>query len=265
MKNKSHELKVAIKAAREAGKVIEKYFQTEILKEFKEDTSIVTLADKESEDVIKRAVSAEFPNHSIMGEETGLTDQKSDYTWYIDPVDGTTNFANGLPIFAISIALVHKGEIIVGVVYNPIINALFYAQKGAGAYFNDKKIFVSKDDQNHCIVTTSSSKRRKNRDLAHNLLYHLPEKIRSTRNLGSTSLELAFVARGSIEANIQIGLSPHDFTAGTLLVREAGGKITKFDGSPWKFPENYFIASNGVFHDLLIEEVEKQKEKLGFS
>ena len=264
MENKSKELEIAIQAAKEAGKIIEKYFYAEVLKEFKEDMSIVTLADKESEEVIKKIIFENFPEHSILGEETGMTDQNSNYVWYIDPVDGTTNFANGIPIFGISIALMHKGDLIVGVVYNPIIDALFYAEKGKGAYLNDKQIFVSKDDYNHSIISIAASRKNQKENFPRNLFYQLPEKFRSMRILGSTALELAFVARGSLEANIQIGLSSYDFAAGVLLVQEAGGKLTKYDGSSWRFPENYFIASNGVFHDILVEEVSKQQEKSGF-
>ncbi len=258
VKNKSKELEVAINAALEAGKIVEKYFETEILKSVKEDKSIVTLADKESEEVIKKIIFQAFPAHSILGEETGMNGAKGDYVWHVDPVDGTTNFANGIPIFAVSIALEHKGGLIVGVVYNPSTHSLFYAEKGEGAYFNDKKISVSQDDQTTCIVTTSSSRKKEDKLLQRNLLYSMPEKLRSVRNLGSTALELAYVSRGGLEANIQLGLSTYDFAAGSLLVQEAGGKITKLDGSPWAFPENKFIASNGVFHDILVEEVQKQ-------
>src|SRR3989338_5160390 len=157
MQNKSRELEVAIQAALAAGKILEKYFDTEILKEFKEDKTPVTLADRESEEIIKKIILEEFPKHSILGEETGRTESKSDYEWYVDPVDGTRNFANGIPIFAVSVALEHSNKIIAGVVYNPATRSLFSAEKGKGAYLNDEKIFVSKDDKDHAMVTVSSS------------------------------------------------------------------------------------------------------------
>lgn len=263
MKNKSKELKVAIRAALEAGKILEKYFETEILKEFKEDTSIVTLADRESEKTIKKVLSQAFPAHSILGEETGMTENKSNYVWHVDPVDGTRNFTNGIPLFAVSIALVHTNEVIVGVVYNPVTRSLFYAEKGKGTYFNDNKIFVSKDDKDHAIVTVSPGKLDIEKQLFLELGHDLPKVVRSTRNLGCTAVELAYIARGGIEANIQLGWSyTYDFAAGTLLVQEAGGKITKLDGGEWKFPEHHFITSNGVFHNLLVEEVQNQIKKL---
>jgi len=262
MENKSKELEVAIRATQEAGKVIEKYFETEILKEFKEDKSIVTKADRESEEIIKKIIVQDFPTHSILGEETGMTKNKSEYIWHVDPIDGTRNFSNGIPLFAVSIALVHENNIILGVVYNPATHSLFYAEKGKGAFLNDKKIFVSKDDKDHAIVTASPSKLDIDRQLLLELYHNFPKVVRSDRILGCTALELAYVARGGLEANIQLGLNTYDFAAGTLLVQEAGGKITTLEGKDWKFPNNYFIASNGVFHNLLVEEIKRQKAKL---
>ena len=263
MKEKSKELEVAIKAALEAGKVLEKYFETEILKTLKKDKSIATLADKESEEVIKKVIFEAFPEHSILGEETGMNGGVSDYVWHVDPVDGTRNFANAIPLFAVSIALVYKEEIIIGVVYNPSTRSFFYASKGEGAYFNDKRIFVSKDDAKNGMLTVSRGKNVNDEILFRDILYFFPKKhVSSVRDLGCAALDLVYVARGGLEANIQLGLNTYDFAAGVFIILEAGGKVTALDGSPWKFPDNHFIASNGVFHDLLVEEVKKQKQKL---
>ncbi len=263
MENKSKELTIAIKAALAAGEILEKYFETEINKETKDDNTIVTIADKESEEVIKKIILDNFPKHSIIGEETGHTDNASQYTWHIDPIDGTRNFANGIPFFAISIALVNSDRVVLGVVYNPVMQALFYGELDKGAYFNDKKIHVSKDDKSKCIVTVSSGKKAEDVKLRHNLMHFLPEGVvSSVRDFGCIALDLAYVARGNIESAIGFGFKTYDFAAGALLVTEAGGRITKLDGSPWKFPENYFIASNGVFHDVLVAEVQKQKISL---
>ncbi|MCH7955159.1 MAG: inositol monophosphatase [Candidatus Marinimicrobia bacterium] len=220
------------------------------------------LADRESEEIIKRIILESFPEHSILGEETGMTKNKDEYVWHIDPLDGTRNFANGIPVFAISIALIYEDAVFVAVVYNPITQSLFYAEKGQGAYLNNKKIYVSTDDKEHSIVTVSPGKLDVNKKLFLELYYNLPKSVRSMRNLGCTAIELAYIARGGIEANIQLGLNTYDFAAATLLVQEAGGKITKLDGSLWTFPENKFIASNGVFHDILVSEIKKQKVKL---
>ncbi len=260
--SRSKELNVAIKAAQEAGRILEKYFETEILKDLKEDKSIVTLADKESEEVIKKIIFDAFPDHSILGEETGMNGKESEYVWHVDPVDGTRNFANGIPLFAVSIALVCRDEVIVGVVYNPATRSLFCAEKGNGAYLNGKKISVSKDSADHGIVTVSPGNRGESKKLLHELYYNIPHIVRSVRNLGCTAIELAYLARGGTEGYIQLGLNTYDFAAGTLIAQEAGARFTTLDGKEWKFPENHFIASNGIFHDMLVEEVRKQKEKL---
>ena len=170
MEDKSLELETAIKAALEAGKVLEKYFETEILRETKDDDSIVTQADKECEEIIKKIISGRFPKHSILGEETGMTENGSDCVWHIDPIDGTRNFANGIPLFAISIALVCGKDLKVGVIHNPNLNALFYAEKDKGAYWNHNKMHVSKDDAKHGIVTITSGRKENDLKIRRNLM-----------------------------------------------------------------------------------------------
>lgn len=263
MENKSKELEVAIQAALEAGKILERHFETDILKEFKEDKSVVTIADKEAEEVIKKIILAEFPNHSIIGEETGMTKNTGDHTWCVDPVDGTRNFANGIPFFAVSVALLNEKEPVVGVVYNPATNSLFYAEKGKGSYLNDKKIQVSQDPAEKALMTVSSGRKSIDRKIRRGLMHDLPERIvSSVRDLGSTALDLSYLARGSTEADIKFGLDIYDLAAGVLLVTEAGGLVTNTEGGEWNIKDTSFIASNGLFHDVLIEEVKKQKEKL---
>lgn len=154
----SKNLDIAIKAAKDAGEIVAKYFEDTFEASFKDDGSIVTQADKEAEDVIIERINAEFPEDGFYGEESGVSNEKSERTWYIDPIDGTTNFANGLPIFAISIALEKGGEIVSSVVYNPITNSMYYAEKGKGAYYNDKKIKVSDNPSSAAILTTGNSR-----------------------------------------------------------------------------------------------------------
>lgn len=264
MENKSKELEIAIKAALEAGEILEKHQETDIERGVKEDKSMVTLADKEAEEVIKRIISENFPDHSIIGEETDAIKGVGSYTWYVDPVDGSRNFAHKIPFFAVSVALLHEGDILVGVVYNPATNSLFYAEKGKGAYLNDREINVSKANRDKCIVTVAVG-RGSSQLLRRNLLHDLPENVvSSVRDFGCTALDLAFVARGSTEADIKIGFKIYDAASGILLITEAGGIVTGIDGEKWELSdEGSFIASNGVFHDVLVEEVKKQKEKLG--
>lgn len=264
MENKSPELEVAIKAALEAGKILEKHFETDIFREYKEDNSPVTLADRESEELIKKMLAEQFPTYSFFGEESGMTEHKSDYVWHVDPIDGTKNFANGIPLFAISIALVLKNELILGVVYNPPTHSMCYAEKGKGAYLNDVKISVSKDDARHAIMTVSRGKKDEDEKLFKELMYKFPRNVVfSSRDIGCAALDLTYIARGGTEVNIQLGLSTYDFAAGIVLVQEAGGRVTDIKGQPYQFPDNHFIASNGVFHDLIVEQVKIQKEKLG--
>ncbi len=263
MENKSPQLSWAIKTAYAAGKILDEYFETDILKEYKSDDSPVTRADRESEELIKKMLSEQFPEYSFFGEEFGMMGEKGDYVWHVDPIDGTKNFSNGIPIFAVSIALEYKGEIIVGVIYNPVTDSMYYAEKNKGAYLNEKKIVVSKDDAMHGIMDVSRGKKEFDEKLFKELMYIFPRNIiKSSRDFGCAALDLAFLSRGAIEVNISSGLSTYDFAAGVILVQEAGGKITTFDGKPWIFPDNQFVASNGVFHDVLVEEVKKQKEKL---
>lgn len=264
MENKSKELEVAIEAAVLAGKILKKYFETEISHGMKDDKSIITATDKESEETIKKIILKAFPEHSIIGEETGHTKNLNTHIWHIDPIDGTRNFARSLPFFAISIALEYKGEIIIGVVYNPISESLFYAEKGKGAYLNSKPIYVSKCDENKCIITVSSGRDKNHLDLRRNLLRDLPDKVvSSVRDFGCTALDLAYVARGGTEGDIKIGLKTYDLCAGVLLVKEAGGKVTTLEGKDWELSDGgFFIASNGIFHDKLLEEVKKQKAHL---
>lgn len=267
MENKSLELEVAIKAALEAGKILEKYFETEIEKEIKdvaEEINIVTVADRESEDLIKTIILKNFPDHSIIGEETGYTKNSGSYTWHIDPVDGTRNFANRIPLFAVSIGFVKDDEIMGGVVYNPISDSLFYAEKGKGAYWNHNRIHVSKDGEKNCIVTVASGRKPNDLKIRRNLMHDLPDNIvSSVRDFGCTALDLAYVAWGNTAADIKFGLRTYDCIVGLLLVKEAGGTITTVDGKSWKISDSgYFIASNGVFHDILVEEVKRQKDKL---
>ena len=264
MENKSRELEVAIKAALEAGKVLQKYQEMEIERIVKDDKSMVTLADTEAEEVIKKIISENFPDHSVVGEETDAVKGKSLHTWYVDPIDGSRNFAHKIPFFAVSLALLHQEDIIAGVVFNPATNSLFYSEKGRGAYLNGKKIHVSDADKDKCIVTVAVG-RNSSQLLRRNLLHDLPEHVvASVRDFGCTALDLAHVARGSTEADIKLGFKTYDAAAGILLVLEAGGKITGIDGNEWHLSdEGSFIASNGLFHDLLVQEVKKQKDKLG--
>jgi myo-inositol-1(or 4)-monophosphatase len=256
MENKSKELEIAIKAARQAGKLLFDYFHgEEDNREVKDDSSIVTVADKQSEEMIKKIILGEFPDHCILGEESGMTDNDSDFVWHVDPVDGTRNFANGIPIFAVSIALEKAGEIILGVVYNPVTNRMFYGEKGNGVWLNGRQVFVSNQDDSQGMLTICAGREKGDLELKFELLHKGSEFVRSVRSFGCAALEFAYLASGGTEALILLGLNTYDFAAGIFLVQEAGGKVTNMDGSNWVFPGNRFLASNGVFHENLLKNI----------
>jgi myo-inositol-1(or 4)-monophosphatase len=258
MKDKTQELKTAIRAAKEAGEMLRDYFHgSEDDREVKDDSTIVTIADKRSEEIIKNTILGAFPDHCVLGEESGMTENNSDFVWHVDPVDGTRNFANGIPIFAVSIALEKQGEIILGVVYNPVTDRMFYGESGKGVWLNDRQVFVSNQDQSQGMLTISAGRAKEDSAFKFELLHKGSAFVRSVRSFGCAALELAYLASGGTEAFILLGLNTYDFAAGVFLVKEAGGMVTKLDGSEWKFPGNYFLASNGVFHENLLENINK--------
>ena len=197
-----------------------------------------------------------------MGEEQGLKDRGSEYRWYVDPLDGTTNFAHGYPVFAVSMALEHRSKDkemrIAGVVYDPTRDELFSAEKGRGAQLNGKPIHVSKMAHlKECLVATGfpSHKRHKNPNI---FFYHqITLKTHGVRRAGAAALDLCNVACGRFDGFWEFNLNPWDTAAGVLIVEEAGGRITRFDGSPFELNSRETLASNGLVHDALLHEFEE--------
>ncbi|HTE48555.1 MAG TPA: inositol monophosphatase family protein, partial [Candidatus Paceibacterota bacterium] len=217
MKNKSKELEVAIKAALAAGEVLDKYFKEGMKHEIKDDKSAVTLGDTESEIIIKKIIGDAFPDHSIIAEETGHTKNNHAYTWYVDPVDGTRNFARGVPLFAVSIALADGDKLLLGVVYNPVTKSLYFGEAGKGAYLNDKRIFISRNELSKSMMTANRGKTDHDEKLFRELLYLLPKNVvPSIRDFGCTALDISFVAQGALDACITLGLKSYDFAASVL-------------------------------------------------
>ena len=254
-------LETAIKAAKNAGVVLKKYFETNLQREIKDDGSIVTIADKETEKIIIQTISEVYPDHAFLGEEGGEQNQGSEFIWVIDPIDGTTNFVNGIPLFAISIALLKNDEHVVSVIYNPITDTIFVAEKGKGAYCNGRRFSVSSQDAKTGMITIGTSSGAKDKELVRKLFYHAHDYIKSVRYLGSAVIELGYLARGGTEGFINVGTKKWDYAAGTLIVLEAKGIITNFDGNPWQLDQNYFIASNKIIHPELLELVKRARVK----
>jgi myo-inositol-1(or 4)-monophosphatase len=246
--------------AGEAGALILDYFHQHLKIEYKGDADLVTAADRASEVLIRERIREQWPTHDILGEEQGLSDQGSEYRWYVDPLDGTTNFAHGYPVFCISIALERqspegKGDRIAAVIYDPTRDELFSAEQGKGAELNGKAIHVSKTAAlKESLLGTGfpSHKRHKNPNI---YFYHqITLHTHGVRRAGSAALDLCNVAAGRYDGFWEFNLNPWDTAAGVLIVEEAGGAVTRFDGSPFELNSQETLASNGLLHDVLIQE-----------
>jgi len=250
-------INLAIKAALAAGAIHLKYFNKDIKINTKSSHhDRVTIADLESEKKIVNIIKEKYPDHNFLAEENIYEKTGSEYTWIIDPLDGTNNFSKNMPIFCVSIALAKKEEIILGVIYNPINKELFTAKKGKGAYLNKKRIHVtsSKDLKDSLMITGFYYDRGEPmlKTLV-NIKKFLLKKILGIRRLGSAALDLANIACGRADGFWEWYLSPWDFAAGILLVEEAGGKVTTKAGEKIKIKPSYVVASNGLIHKKMLE------------
>jgi myo-inositol-1(or 4)-monophosphatase len=239
--------------AREAGALLLDSFHRRIGYEYKGDVDLVTAADHASEKLITERIHALWPTHDLLGEEGSRRETGSDYCWYIDPLDGTTNFAHGFPVFCVSLALEYKSERIAGVLYDPTRNELFAAEKERGAFLNDRPIHVSKVARlDECLTGTGfpSHKRHKNPNI--HFYHEITLRTHGVRRAGSAALDLASVACGRLDAFWEFNLNPWDTAAGVLLVQEAGGHVTNMSGGPWQLNSRETLATNGIVHDAFI-------------
>jgi len=243
--------------AREAGALLMEYFrqQVKVKVEYKGEADLVTVADRNSEMLIRERIKKQWPSHDVLGEEQGLIDTGSEYRWYVDPLDGTTNFAHGFPVFCVSMALEHKNQRIAGVVYDPTRDELFAAERGSGAYLNHERIRVSTTaNLAECLVATGfpSHKRHKNPNI---YFYHqITLRTHGVRRAGSAALDLCCVACGRFEGFWEFNLNPWDTAAGVLIVEEAGGKVTDFGGGPFQLNSRETLATNGLVHAAMLNE-----------
>jgi myo-inositol-1(or 4)-monophosphatase len=239
--------------AREAGALVMRHYQ-HVRVEYKGDVDLVTVADRESETLILSRIRSRFPEHNVMGEEGARIDVGGEYKWYVDPLDGTTNFAHSYPVFCVSLGLERLGERVAAVVYDPTRDELFAAEKGRGAFLNGEPIRVSKvANLKECLVATGfpSHKRHKNPNI---FFYHqITLKTHGVRRAGSAALDLCNVACGRFDAFWEFNLNPWDTAAGVLMVEEAGGRVTKFSGEPFDVSSRQTLATNGLVHDTLLD------------
>lgn len=215
---------------------------------------LVTEADHASEKAIIETIQKEYPDHFILSEETGEVKSASEYKWIIDPIDGTINFANGIPICCVSIGLEKAGEIIMGAVYNPFMNELFVAEKGMGAMLNNQKIKVSTKTNvgNSCLVTGFPYTYIDVENGPLEIFSTLIKKAIPVRRLGSAAIDLCWVAAGRFDGYFEHHLQAWDSAAGFLMVMEAGGKVTDFAGKDYSVYQKQIIATNGLIHEELI-------------
>ena len=241
--------------AREAGSLLMDYLRQHVKIEYKGDVDLVTVADRKSEALILERIRHQFPTHDVMGEEGARVETGSEYKWYVDPLDGTTNFAHGFPVFCVSLAVEHQGQRVAGVIYDPTRDEMFTAELGSGAQLNGQAMHVSTIGKlGECLVGTGfpSHKRHKNPNI---YFYHqITLRTHGVRRAGSAALDLCNVASGRFEGFWEFNLNPWDTAAGVLMVEEAGGKVTNFSDGPFQIASRETLASNGLVHDALLHE-----------
>jgi myo-inositol-1(or 4)-monophosphatase len=261
-------LNVAIEAAKEAGKFLKRSLGNvrNIQLKAGQEKNLVTEVDKRSEDIIIKIIKQHFPHHDILAEESGSRKgASSDYRWVIDPLDGTTNFTHGFPVFCVSIAVEHNGKIIAGVIYDPNFDELFTSERGNGAFLNAKRITVStrKTLTQSMLVTGFPYNITENPNNAVEHFVSFLMKAQAVRRMGSAAIDLAYVAAGRYEGFWEVALNPWDMAAGALLVEEAGGTITDFKGDGFSIYKPEVLASNGIVHREMMEvlsSISKSKE-----
>lgn len=246
-------LETAAEIAREAGALIANYLERRVGYELKGDFDLVTEADRASERLIVERLRSHFPTHVIVAEEGGGQDGTSEYRWYVDPLDGTTNFAHGFPAFNVTMGLERAGELIAGVIFDPLRNEMFTAEHGAGAYLNHRRIHVSKAARiENCLVATGFPSRKRHENVNVHFYYQLAMLSHGVRRAGAAALDLAYVACGRLDAFWEFGLNPWDMAAGILLVREAGGTCGDMHGGPFQIRGPHMLADNTAVHQPMV-------------
>jgi myo-inositol-1(or 4)-monophosphatase len=253
-------LALAIQAVRESGRIQKEWLHKDKRIELKGEINLVTEVDKRCEQRIIEIIKKAFPEHNILTEETPMPELPSPYRWIVDPLDGTTNYAHGYPCFCTSLALELEKEIVLGAIYDPLLDELFTAQKGKGAFLNNEQIAVSLTDRltNALICTGFPYDLRESRE---NNLDHFNNFImeaRAVRRDGSAALDLCYVAAGRFDGFWELKLYAWDVAAGKLIIEEAGGRVTDFHGGPADIYGQQILASNGRIHKEMIRVLQRR-------
>ena len=243
-----------LKAAKEAGKAIMKYYGNPGKLGYKNPRSIVTKCDLLSEKKIIEIISKKYPNHNFLTEESGLMKKNSEYTWIIDPIDGTTNFISKIPEFAVSIGLAKNEDVFMGAVYNPCTNDMYFAEKGKGSFLNGRSLKVSnKKALIEAIATFSLPSNIKVSRKTLGILSRNFGIFRGVRNFGSAALNLCYIAEARMDLYFTLGIKAWDAAAAKLVVEEAGGKITSISNKKWELNDKTLVASNKILHNKFIK------------
>ncbi len=248
--------------AREAGALLREFYEQGVETEYKGDVDLVTVADRTAEKLIRQRLGEVFPDHGIYGEEGTRERLDGEFRWYVDPLDGTTNFAHGFPQFCVSLGLERRtpgirpeedGTLVAAVIYDPLRDELFAAEKGRGGELNGKPLRVSRvTELAEALVSTGFPSRKRHQ--SPNIHFYQEFTLRShgVRRAGSAALDLAYVAAGRLEAFWEFNLNPWDTAAGILLVDEAGGRVTDFSGGRYRLESDEVLASNGLIHGEMV-------------
>lgn len=246
-------LETAVAIAQEAGALIANYAERRPAFEIKGEQDLVTEADRASEALIIERLRSHFPSHGIVAEESGRHESPSDYRWYVDPLDGTTNFAHGFPSYNVTIALEKAGELVCGVTFDPNRNELFTAEKGGGAYLNHRRISVSAAPRvEEALLSTGFPSRKRHENINVHFFYQLSIMTHGIRRTGSAAIDLAYVACGRSDGFWEFGLNPWDMAAGVLMIHEAGGRVTDMKGRGLSLAGPHVLATNGRIHDQVL-------------
>lgn len=245
----------AVSTAEKAGSMLRERLNHRHRIVYKGEIDIVTEADRMSEEIILSAIARVYPLHDVLTEESVGISSGSDFRWIVDPLDGTTNYAHGYPVFCVSLALEHRGEVVLGVVYNPIMGEVFTAIRGNGAHLNGERIAVSKTrDLSRCLLATGfpyDIRSSRNNNL--NYFIAMATRVQAIRRAGSAALDLAYVAAGRFDGFWELKLKPWDMAAGCLLVSEGGGAVTDLAGGPFHLDVPGVLATNGLIHQAMID------------
>ena len=248
-------LETAVEIAREAGALLATWFERRVAFEAKGEFDLVTEADRASEKLVVERLRTHFPSHAVVAEEGGGHESPSEYRWYVDPLDGTTNFAHGFPMFNVTLGLARAGEMLAGVVYDPIRQEVFTAERGGGAYLNHRRVHVSGTRRlNDSLSSTGFPSRKRHHNLNIHFYYQLAMASHGVRRTGSAALDLAYVACGRQDFFWEFGLKPWDVAAGTLLVQEAGGRVSDMRGALHDLTSSdHVLADNSLLHGEVLE------------